>query len=166
MSAVDPVELAKMPLPLQVLGIVVSPEVAARLQPSPPEGWKRPETKTVTKLQVLINQEGKCKQTGVKLVAANTRFDHRPNAKSRMYDPVTDDTVPSMNDPRFLDAMFDTEHDKLTFKNNGTGRGDVTMEARLRRKPKKNKAKIPARANPWPPRGSQKIPSRPFGAQR
>ncbi len=103
----------------------LAPEIEARLLAAPPAGWKRPTLKNTTKLQVILNQEGKCKASGEKLTdIAHVRFDHRPACWQRRYDPVTNDTVPSFQDPKFIDAIADTRHDELTFTDNGTGMGD------------------------------------------
>lgn len=170
-----------MPLALQVLGIVVPLEVAERLLPSPPEGWERPATRNTAKLQVLIDQEGKCKITGDKLgLIKDVRFDHRPAVSQRLFDPVANDTVPSIHDPKFLDAIKSASHDRLTFKNNGSGRGDVTAAAHVKNGAKAHqehrqrvaqrecgqhyepKGTIPSRPNGFPPKGVRKLRSRGF----
>jgi hypothetical protein len=126
-------------LSLQLLGITISPEIEARLLPCPPEGWARPPTKERAKLQVLINQEGRCKETDEKLGdIKNVRFDHRPPVWNRKYDPVANDTVPSVNDPNFIEAIASEIHDRRTFGRGGSTRGsDVGESSRHRRIEKK-----------------------------
>ncbi len=107
--------------------MTIHPDIAHRLLPAPPAGWKRPALKQQTKLQVILNQEGKCKATGVKLTdIKSVRFDHRPAVWQRQYDPVTNDTVPSVNDSETIDAILEAEHTIRTFTDNGTGMGDIT----------------------------------------
>jgi hypothetical protein len=108
----------------------LAPEIEARLLPAPPRGWKRPALKPQTKLQVILNQGGKCKASGERLRDIKlVRFDHRPACWQRRYDPVTNDTVPSFQDPAFIDAIAETRHDERTFTDNGTGMGDLTHKA-------------------------------------
>lgn len=108
----------------------VHPDIEARLLPAPPAGWKRPKLKRQTELQVILNQDGRCKATGDKFSdIRNVRFDHRPAVWQRRYDPVTNDTVPSVNDPATIEAILKTAHDARTFTDNGTGRGDLTHKA-------------------------------------
>ena len=170
----------EIPLSLKVLGIDVPPDVLARLEPRPPQGWNRPATKPQTKCQVLINQEGRCKKTGAKLASiSNVRFDHRPAVWQRMYDPVTNDTVPSVNDPRFIDAILVEQHDKLTHGSGGDTRtGDIGAAARDRRVSRSTITDRPSASSahmrvttripkPVPRHGKRKksgrrIPSRPF----
>jgi hypothetical protein len=81
----------------------------------PPKDWKRPATLTKTKLQVLLNQDGKCKATGERLGdVANTHFDHRPALWERKFDTATRDTVPPANDPAFIEAITRAAHDQRT----------------------------------------------------
>lgn len=108
----------------------LAPEIVARLLAAPPAGWKRPTLKNQTKLQVILNQEGKCKASGERLTdITHVRFDHRPACWQRQWDPVTNDTVPSFHDAEFIDAIADARHDERTFTNNGTGMGDITHKA-------------------------------------
>jgi hypothetical protein len=168
-------------LVLETLGVTVEPEVLARLLPCPPQGWNRPATKPQTKLQVAINQGGRCKATGKKLGdVKGVRFDHRPALWERPYDPEKNDTVPSVNDPKFIDAILHEKHTRRTFKDNGSGRGDVSAAAHVRRVsrihaehkqamaekqpgvPRKQKNTIPSRPNAWPAPGSRPLQSRGF----
>lgn len=110
--------------------IDIDPIIAARLLPAPPPGWKRPALKMQTKLQVILNQQSKCKATGVRLTDVRLiQFDHRPAVWQRRFDPVMNDTVPSVNDPETIDAILEAEHSTRTFTDNGTGMGDVTHKA-------------------------------------
>lgn len=108
----------------------IDPIIAARLLPAPPPGWKRPALKMQTKLQVILNQEGKCKATGERLTdIRQVQFDHRPAVWQRRFDPVMNDTAPSVNDSDTIDAILKAEHVIRTFTDNGTGMGDVTHKA-------------------------------------
>lgn len=144
----------------------LAPEIEARLHPAPPRGWKRPPMTMQTKLQVILNQEGKCKATGHKIMdARHVRFDHRPAIWQRRYDPVTNDTVPSVNDAATIDAILKEEHHTRTFTDNGTGRGDLTHKAHVTKTTNREAEHRIAMAlkEPGQPRvRSGKIPGRKF----
>src|SRR5258708_4001985 len=85
----------------------------------PPKDWKRPAIPARVKIDVIIIQEGKCKETGEKLGRLeNTQFDHRPPVEQRQYDPETGDTIPRANDPEHMEACTIKGHDIRT---NGPG---------------------------------------------
>ncbi|WP_050400446.1 hypothetical protein [Bradyrhizobium embrapense] len=118
----------------------------------PPSDWKRPAMPVRTKLDVVIRQEGKCKQTGEKLgTLENTRFDHRPALWERQFDTVADDTIPPANDAAFIDACTVAGHDVRTHGNGATTVGsDSHRRAKIKRmtdpKPAKPKRKIRGRS--------------------
>lgn len=119
----------------------------------PPSDWKRPAMPVRIKLDVVIRQEGKCRQTGEKLgTLANTRFDHRPALWERKFDTVADDTIPPANDPAFIDACTIAGHDVRTHGNGATTVGsDSHRRAKIKRmtdpKPSKPKRKIRGRSS-------------------
>jgi len=81
----------------------------------PPKGWKRPSMPARVKLDVVIRQEGKCKQTNERLgTLDNTRFDHRPALWERHFDDMAQDTIPPANDPSYIDAVTIAGHDIRT----------------------------------------------------
>jgi hypothetical protein len=119
----------------------------------PPKDWKRPAIPTRVKLDVVIRQEGKCRQTGDKLgTLDNTNFDHRPALWERKFDTVAGDTVPPANDPAFIEACTIAGHKVRTHGNGATTAGsDSHRRAKIRRitdpAPKKPKQKIRGRSS-------------------
>lgn len=92
--------------------------------PRPPAGWKRPAMPAQVKLQVVINQEGRCKATGEKLgLISEVEFDHRPALWEREFNPDArdghGDTIPSANDPAYIDAIKKDAHGKRTSRDSG-----------------------------------------------
>ncbi len=123
----------------------------------PPTNWKRPAIPAKVKLDVVIRQLGRCKQTGDKLgTLKNTQFDHRPALFERKYDTVADDTIPPANDPAFIEACTIAGHKVRT---HGTGATTVGSDSHRR-------AKVKRMTEPKPDKPKQKIPARPFGKGR
>jgi hypothetical protein len=128
----------------------------------PPKNWKRPPIPTRVKIDVIIRQEGKCKQTGDKLgTLKNTQFDHRPALFERQFDTVTNDTIPPANDPAFIEACTVAGHKVRTHGTGATTVGsDSHRRAKIKRftepKTEKPKREIPRRL--FPP--GRKFPSR------
>jgi hypothetical protein len=128
----------------------------------PPKDWKRPAIPVLVRLDVVIRQEGKCKQTGDKLgTLKNTQFDHRPGLWERKFDTVAKDTIPPANDPAFIEACTIAGHKVRTHGNGATTVGsDSHRRAKIKRftepKGEKPKREIPRR--PFP--AGRKFPSR------
>lgn len=102
---------------LKAIEAEIPADVLARLLPCPPKRWKRPAMPNAVKLQVIINQEGKCHASGLRLGdIRHVNFDHRPALKARRYDPLENDTFPKANDARFIEAILIEEHRKRTKK--------------------------------------------------
>lgn len=119
----------------------------------PPKGWKRPAIPTRVKLDVVIRQEGRCRQTGHKLgTLDNTQFDHRPALWERRFDTVANDTIPPANDPASIEACTIAGHKVRTHGNGATTAGsDSHRRAKIKRmtepKPDKPKRKIGGRSS-------------------
>lgn len=87
--------------------------------PRPPAGWKRPAMPATVKLQVIINQEGRCKATGERLgLISDVEFDHRPALWEREFDVAArdgeGDTIPAANDPAYIEAVRKAAHRSRT----------------------------------------------------
>ena len=83
--------------------------------PAPPPDWKRPAIPARVKLQVLLNQDGRCKATGERLgLIDNVEFDHRPALWERRFDTETGDTIPPANDPAGIEAIAKAPHKHRT----------------------------------------------------
>lgn len=116
----------------------------------------------------------------VKLIAALKRmgltieqvqFDHNPALALRPIDPVTGDTIPSANDPNYIDLLLITEHKVKTFGKGGekrvtTAGSDVGNIAKVRRLEKAQEearrrmlatdtGEEPVRKSRWPKRSFQ-----------
>jgi hypothetical protein len=94
-------------------------------------------------------------------------LDHRPPLALRYRDAETGRYEPAANDPRYLRWLAPEPHATATFKNNGTGRGDLTAIAHVKRTVRKqaeHQARVVAKVTgePAPQRRKQKIPSRGF----
>jgi hypothetical protein len=125
--------------------------------PRPPKDWKRPAIPTLVKLDVVIRQEGRCKQTGDKLgTLKNTQFDHRPALWERKFDTVSNDTIPPANDPSLIEACTVAGHKVRT---HGTGSTSVGSDSHRR-------AKIKRFTEPKTDKPKRKIPRRPFPTGR
>lgn len=98
----------------------------------PPNEWKRKGWDSKCRLQVLINQQGRCKCTGERLGSIeDVRFDHRPALWERRFDTDAWDTIPAENDPAHVEAITKEEHDRRTF-----GTAATTAGSDLHRKAK------------------------------
>lgn len=83
--------------------------------PAPPPDWKRPAIPARVKLQVLLNQDGRCKATGERLgLIDNVEFDHRPALWERRFDTETGDTIPPANDAASIEAIAIDPHKHRT----------------------------------------------------
>jgi hypothetical protein len=88
--------------------------------PRPPENWKRPAMPAKVRLQVVINQEGRCKATGEKLGhISDVEFDHRPALYERQFDTEANDTVPASNDAAYIEAIRKDAHKARTARDSG-----------------------------------------------
>lgn len=92
-------------------------------------------------------------------------FDHVPALALRPFDPGTQDTIPPANDPDALQLLTDTEHARKTNGSGATTAGsDKNLIAKQDRREGKTKQgpkrKFPKRQNPWPPKDSQKLPTK------
>jgi hypothetical protein len=145
----------------------------------PPKDWKRPTLRTQSKLQCLINQEGRCNATGARLgTVENTHFDHRPPASERKFDTAAWDTIPPFHDPAHIEAITVAAHDKRTNGPGGIKRihtaGSDTGNRRKARKVAAAQAEhadaMAAKASGQPRKKSgkpkQKIPARRFQSGR
>jgi hypothetical protein len=129
------------------------------------------------KVQVLLRALGK--------TLSRIDWSHEPALQLRAINDAGTDYKPAQLDPNYIEIRDKPDHAVITFKNNGTGRGDITEIAHVRRRTRKHveheariaakvtgetapvprrTAKIPARANPWPK--GQKIRSRGFQRRR
>lgn len=88
--------------------------------PRPPKDWKRPSIPVKVKMQVLINQQGRCAETGEKLGdISGVDFDHRPALWEREFDDELWDTIPPANDPGALEAVRRENHKPRTARDAG-----------------------------------------------
>lgn len=143
------------------------------LDRAPPE-WKRPSLPTNVKLQVLLNQDGRCKATGARLgTVENTQFDHRPTLWDRKFDTVAWDTIPPANDPEFIDAIARKAHDVRTNGRGGEKRissygSDAHARAKVRHledQQAETRRRLLAKER-GEPKPRTKWPSRPFAKRR
>lgn len=102
---------------------------------------------------------------------AEIDWSHEPALGLRAINDDGTDYKPPQNDPNYLFIRKRAEHDAITFKNNGTGRGDITTIAKVKRLTKEQeefRRKVLARpcgakrtpTGNWPP--GRKIQSRGF----
>lgn len=138
---------------------------------APPKDWKRPAISNAVKLRVLLNQDGRCKETGVKLAKGDIHFDHRPELWERQFDTEAWDTIPPANDHAHIEAITIKSHDIRTNGPGGEKRITTAGSGANRRAKIKRltgvtgngrKKAIPSHANAWPPKGSRKLQSRGF----
>lgn len=94
-------------------------------------------------------------------------FDHQPPLALREIDPITGDTIPPANDPRYIRPMLREQHREKTFGTKATTAGsDIHAIARVKRLSKKQEEfrqkmleKLPKEERPkskWPKRGFQR----------
>lgn len=97
-------------------------------------------------------------------------WSHEPALGLRAINDAGTDYDPPQLDPNYIVARPKEDHDRITFKNNGTGRGDLTAIAHVKRTarrktehdtimiakangeriPARPKRKIASRSDPWP----------------
>ena len=105
---------------------------------APPKGFRK-AIPVAVKLDVVIRQEGRCKACGERLgVLADTEFDHTPAIQLRTWDEAAQDTVPTANDPDYIEAKHADCHQAKTTGRRGTSKlnaidGDAQRIAKLRR---------------------------------
>lgn len=112
------------------------------------------------KLSVALRALG-LKETGID-------WSHEPALQLRAINEAGTDYDPPQHDPNFLFIRKRAEHDHITFKDNGTGRGDLTAIAHVKRVVRKEREHQERRtakqtgAEPARQRPKQKIRSRGF----
>lgn len=95
-------------------------------------------------------------------------WSHEPALELRPINDDGSDWKPGQHDPDYLFLRSKPEHDRITFKDNGTGRGDLTAIAHTKRLVKRQQehgARIAARVYGEPApvtRPKRKIASRGF----
>lgn len=89
-------------------------------------------------------------------------WSHEPALQLRAINEAGTDYVPPQHDPEFLFIRPRADHDRITFKDNGTGRGDLSAIAHVRRSTRKHndhiarmQAKLGMNPAPAPKRGSR-----------
>jgi hypothetical protein len=99
-------------------------------------------------------------------------WSHEPALGLRAINEAGTDYLPAQHDPAFIFIRTREIHDAITFKDNGTGRGDLTAIAHVKRVGKKHEGHLAAIAAKLlgdeaavPERRVRKIPGRPFGKQ-
>lgn len=101
------------------------------------------------------------------LLGIELDWDHNPALALREIDPVTGDTIPSANDPRYIRPMLREDHRMKTFGSKATTAGsDIHAIARVKRLARKQEEfrqrileKLPKEDRPpskWPKRGFQR----------
>ena len=85
-------------------------------------------------------------------------LDHDPALALRPIDPVTGDTVPPANDPRYLVWRTKAEHAVKTTGRRGESRLGDQADGDIQRAAKVNRILVRSGAKP----SKRKIPSRPF----
>lgn len=114
---------------------------------------------------------------GVKLRAAlyalgldpdDVDFDHAPPLAMRPVDPVTGDTIPPANDPRYIVPLARAGHRAKTFGSSVPLSSDIAKIAKLKRVEKEEaafRARLLAKdaGKPPPPKKGRTWPKRPFG---
>jgi hypothetical protein len=112
---------------------------------APPVGFRK-AIPTKVKLQVVLRQGGICKSCGQRIEEVeNCRFDHVPAIQLRAWDPIANDTTPSVNNPDFINALHEDCHAIKTTGRRGESRlsardGDVAAIAKVRRLTRKQEA--------------------------
>lgn len=100
---------------------------------------------------------------------AQINWSHEPALGLRPVNDAGTDYVPPQHDPAHIFIRKRPEHDAITFKDNGTGRGDLTAIAHVKRVAKKETAhkavmaaKVAGEEPPAPPRRKRTIQSAGF----
>jgi|SRR6185437_3649151 len=110
------------------------------------------------KLQVALRALG--------LRESEIDWSHEPALQLRAVNDQGTDYDPPQHDPAFIFIRKRADHDHITFKDNGTGRGDISAIAHVRRSTRKhnehiarmqaklgmNPAPAPKRGTRWPKR--------------
>jgi hypothetical protein len=103
------------------------------------------------------------------LTEADIDWSHEPALGLRAINDAGTDYIPPQHDPAFIFIRPRADHDRITFKDNGTGRGDLSGIAhvkRIRRREADHLAVIAAKLlggePPVPVRRKRKIASRGF----
>ena len=94
-------------------------------------------------------------------------YDHVPGLWQREVNTAGSDYIPPQNDPDSLFVKPKAEHRQKTSGNGATSYGSDSharaKEDRITGKTKRGPKKaIPKRVDPWPPKGSRSLPSRPM----
>lgn len=133
----------------------------------------RPRRKPIpdrVKVEVLLGMLG--------LKGKKINWSHEPALERRAINDEGTDWKPPQHDPNYIFARTKAEHDELTFKDNGTGMGDMTTIAHVKRVGRKhedhtarmqsklgmNAAPAPKRKGQWPQ--GRKLRSRGFQRRR
>lgn len=142
---------------------------------APPKGY-RPEIPVSVKFNVVMRQDGRCKNCGQKLQEwRETQFDHRPPIQMRSWSDELQDTLPAANDVEYIEALHKDCHKVLTTGRQGESKlskrgGDISDVAKLRRLTRKEedfRKRLLTKGDPDPVSDEdlpkkRKWPSRPF----
>lgn len=102
--------------------------------PSIPRGQMRSASRP--RVPMRAQRDAALLQLGLDPTTAE--LDHRPALASRYRDPITGKYDPEANDPRYLRWLTPEAHAQATFRDNGSGRGDLTAIAHTRRATRKH----------------------------
>lgn len=94
----------------------------------PPRDWKRPAIPLSAQVQAL--KRALCIVMG----CTSIEFDHRPPLYLRRYDTDTNDTIPSANDPAYIEAIAGDLH---RIRTSGTAATSYRSDAHERAKTKR-----------------------------
>ncbi|MBX3504472.1 MAG: hypothetical protein KF895_03260 [Parvibaculum sp.] len=120
------------------------------------------------KLQVVINQEGRCKATGERLgLISEVEFDHRPALYEREFDPEArdgqGDTVPAANDPAYIDAIKKHAHKGRTARDAGRRAKEARITGQTKTRDKSDRFAPPPRGvDVLRPENPEKKPGRKY----
>lgn len=98
--------------------------------PSP----RRKAVPATVQVQVLLRMLG--------LKGKKINWSHEPALELRAINEAGTDWDPPQHDPDFIFARTKEDHDRLTFKDNGTGRGDLPAIAHSRRVTRKQEEHV------------------------
>jgi len=128
----------------------------------------RPPRKSIPlHVKVKVLERALCKLLGCERI----EYNHEPALVFREVRVDGKDYIPAQNDPDYIDPISAEAHDRHTNGTKATSLGSVKHgKAKIDRitgitKQGPKKA-IPSRANPWPPKGARKLPSRPMESRR
>jgi hypothetical protein len=130
----------------------------------PPTSQFRKAIPPRVKLQVALRQ-------GFGVKESDINWSHEPALADRDWDDEKGDTKPGQHDPDYIFVRAKSEHDRITYRDNGTGRGDLQMVAHTKRVKRKQVAhvarmEVKNTGEPMPPKRKRTIPSRPFSKDR